>query len=443
MGRSLPQHRLQRSRIVTLIEASRPSPSRLPHPSRRRSLAVAAIVIIAVVSVISHRVGMFTNPQFYAEDGARWFADAYNYGPFKALGFSLAGYFQVVSRLGPVIAAPFGIANQPLIYNICGLLLQVAPAFYFLSSRFETVVPSLWTRLGLSAIYLVMPADTLDVTITAAPFHLVILATLVVIAPKPQRWYWAAFDVSVAILCGLSGPFAYILFPVALLWFLLRRQRFTLLLVAIFAVTLAAQIYAGTLSPRINTSPGASLQSFVLIVSDRIILAGQFGELAHTYVYLAGRHHGTVLATAVCFLALPICVFAALRAPLELRAFGLVALGIVAGGLLSPLVTFSGSQWVDMAISGAGQRYFFMAELAWVFTLMWAASHLPTVGLRRAAWSSFAVVFASGVVISWVYAPIPDYHWPQEARAIASATPGTRLVVPIPPGATTIDLIAK
>ena len=66
-------------------------------------------MLVAAAIVFAHRVDAFTNPQFYAEDG-RWFSDAYNVGPLHALGFALAGYFQVVSRLGPVIAAPFGVA---------------------------------------------------------------------------------------------------------------------------------------------------------------------------------------------------------------------------------------------------------------------------------------------------------------------------------------------
>lgn len=63
---------------------------------------------------------------------------------------------------------------------------------------------------------------------------------------------------------------------------------------------------------------------------------------------------------------------------------------------------------------------------------------------RRAAWVTCAAAFASGVVISWGYAPFPDYHWSQEARAIASATRGTRLVLPVPPGGSwTIEMLVK
>jgi hypothetical protein len=402
-----------------------------------------AIMAVAVAIVILHRVDAFTNPQFYAEDGANWFADAYNYGPIQALGFSLDGYFQVLSRLGPVVAAPFGIANQPLIYNICGVLIQITPVFYFLTSRFDTLVPSFAVRVVLSAVYLLIPAAELDVDITSAPYHLAVLATLVLIAPKPQRWSWRAFDLSAALICGFSGPFAYVLLPVGLLCLSVRRERFTALLSAALAVSLAAQLYATTLSPRPHFGLGANLHDFFFIVSDRVILAGIFAEPGHQHLYLAGRPHGSVIAAALCLVALAVAAYAARKAPWELRLFGLAALGIAAAGLISPLVTAAGNQWGVLATTDAAPRYFFMAEVAWVMTLIWAASRLPHTWMSRVVWVAGAVAFASGFPV-WGYAPFVNYHWPQEVRTIMTSAPGTRLALPIPPGGVwTIDITAR
>lgn len=390
-------------------------------------------MILAVAIVIAHRVDAFTTPQFYAEDGARWFSDAYNFGLLRALGLSLAGYFQVISRLGPVMAAPFGLANEPLTYNICGLLIQVAPVFYLISSRFDTVVSSLWVRVVLSAVYLLMPADELNVDITSAPFHLAVLATLVIVAPTPTRWYWRGFDLTAVLLCGFSGPFVYILFPAAVLWFVVRRKRYTLLIMAVLAVAVAAQFYASRLSPRPEVSLGADLQNFIFIVCDRIILAGIFAEPGHRHVYLAGRPHGLVLAALTCVVTIPLVLFAARRAPWELKLFGLVSLGIVGAGLLSPLVSLTGNQWFVMATSGSAGRYFFMARVALVVTLLWAASRLPRLWMTQTAWAAAALAFATGFPV-WGYTPFVNYHWPQEVRTIQTAKPGTHLVLPIPPG---------
>lgn len=398
-----------------------------------RPLTIALLMLAAIAIVFAHRVDAFTNPEFYAEDGFRWFSDAYNFGPLQALDAASAGSLQVVSRLGPVIAAPFGVANQPLVYNLCGLLVQLAPVLYFLSSRFETVVPKFWLRMALSLIYLLMPDDELNVTITLAPVHLVILATLVVLASQPNRWYWKVFDVSTVLLCGLSGPFVYILFPIAALWYLVRRRRFTLVLLAALAVTLAVQLYVSRVSPRPDVSLGGSVGNLLLILSDRIILAGIFGEPGHRNVYLAGQTHGTVYAGLLCLAALAVTLYAATRAPWELRLFGLTSAGIAAAGLLSPLVSFTGNQWLIMATSDEAGRYFFMARLAWLVTLIWAVGRLPRVWMRRTAWVAGGVAFASGFA-TWGYTPFTNYDWPREARAIQTASPGTKLTLPINPG---------
>jgi hypothetical protein len=391
------------------------------------------VTALACAIVISRRVDAFTSAQFYAEDGSKWFSDAYAHGPFGALLLSYNGYFQLISRLGPVVAAPFNILYAPLIYNIIGLLVQVAPVALLLSSRFDTVVPSLRARLAICTVYVLMPSTELNVDITTAQFHLLVLAVLVIVAPEPRRWYWNAFDVVVVVLCGLSGPFAYVLAPIAALWFIVRQRRFTLVLLALLVATIPIQLYAGLTSPRPHSTLGASLHNLILIISDRIILAGSFAEEGGTHVVLANTSHGALLAAVICLLALPIVVLAALRAPWELRIFGLTALGIAASGLASPLVA-GHDAWAMLIVSRAGERYFLMAQVAWVVTVLWAACRLPRAWMTQTAWVVCAVAFASGLITAWGYPPFPNYHWAQEARSITTASPGTRLELPIPPG---------
>jgi hypothetical protein len=409
-----------------------------------RTASVLGIALLACALVISRRVDAFTNAQFYAEDGSKWFANAYTYGPLGALDLSYNGYFQLVSRLGPVVAAPFGIRSAPLVYNIIGLLLQVAPVAYLLSSRFDPVIPSFTARVVAGAAYILMPSTELNVDITTAQFHLLVLALLVIVAAEPKRWYWSAFDVAVVLLCGLSGPFAYILLPVAALWFLIRRQPFTLLLCFTLAVTIPIQVYADLTSPRLHVPLGASLNNLVLIVSNRIILTGLFAEEGGTHVFLAGTSHGTLFSAVICVLSLPIVVYAAWRAPVALKMFALTALGVAASGLAAPLVSNTGNAWAIMTVSRAGERYFLLAQVAWVITLLWAATRLRRPWLKRTALAVCAVAFGSGLITAWLYPPFQDYHWAQEAREITTATPGTKLVLPIPPGGGwAIDITAK
>jgi len=129
--------------------------------SRKRESRLVAIPLAAALScaiVISRRPDAFTSPQFFAEDGARWFSDAYNLGPWHAIWLSWEGYFQLLSRLAALVEAPFGASNAPLVFNILGLLVQIGPVLYFISGRFQPVVPSVLCRAAISAVYLLMPS---------------------------------------------------------------------------------------------------------------------------------------------------------------------------------------------------------------------------------------------------------------------------------------------
>jgi len=278
-----------------------------------------------------------------------------------------------------------------------------------------------------------MPSTELNVDVASAQFHLAILATLMLVAPPPDRRGWRVFDVATMALCALTGAFVYILLPVALLWWWLRRQRSTAVLCLILLVGLGAQLYAMLLAPRTAAPLGASLRDLAIIVCDRVILAGLFAEAGNTHLFVAGVPDAAVIATGVCLLSLPVLVFAALRAPWELRFFALAAGGIAAAGLAFPLVSASGHQWDIIAYTNAAERYFLMAQVAWVAILLWAASRLPRPALRASGTALIAVAFASGLVAAWTYPAFPNDNWPGEAHAILTARPGTRLSLPIPP----------
>src|SRR6476469_486413 len=96
---------------------------------------------IAALAVISRRPDALLNPQFFAEDGNVWFAEAYNQGWGRALAITHTGYFQPLPRLGAALALVVPLQHAPLIMNIVGLVIQVAPAVFLLSTRAERWAP--------------------------------------------------------------------------------------------------------------------------------------------------------------------------------------------------------------------------------------------------------------------------------------------------------------
>jgi hypothetical protein len=136
--------------------------------------------------------------------------------------------------------------------------------------------------------------------------------------------------------------------------------------------------------------------------------------------------------------------YMSLRAPLELRLFTLIALVSVVGGLAFPLGSAPGMAW-DIFVSGrSGERYFFLAQVAWVVILIWAAAQIPKGWLRGSAWLAIGASMASGIVYAWSYPAFIDYKWSEAARNMNSAPPGKHLVITIPPGLPwTVDITVR
>jgi hypothetical protein len=171
----------------------------------RRPLAFVALVALAMAVAASRRPDAVLNPQFWAEDGAQWFAGAYNQGWLQPFLTAHTGYFQTLSRAVGALGQPLGVASAPLFFNLVALFVQILPGLFILSRRFEPAIPSLGLRCILGAVYLATPNFEVHANITNAQWHLALLAFMVIVAAPSRRWWWRLLDLSALVLCGLSG----------------------------------------------------------------------------------------------------------------------------------------------------------------------------------------------------------------------------------------------
>src|SRR5260370_38241387 len=75
------------------------------------------VFLVAVLVVISRRPDAVMNPQFWAEDGALWYAQAHNLGWWSVLFQPETGYFLSLPRLTSSFAHLLHIAAAPLLVN--------------------------------------------------------------------------------------------------------------------------------------------------------------------------------------------------------------------------------------------------------------------------------------------------------------------------------------
>jgi hypothetical protein len=407
---------------------------------------VGLIAICGALALATRRPDAFTHAQFYAEDGTVWYAQAYNTGALHAFTTSQAGYLQTFPRLVAAVAVllHLGLQWSPLLFNGVGLAVQIAPACFFASSRFDPLISGRWTRVAISTIYLLIPSAELHVDVTNTQWHLVLLAFLVVVAPPAQHRTTVILESLLVGVVSVSGPFGFILLPM-MFWRVVRRKdQASIAILCTAGIFLALQAIAIAHSgPRSSADLGASAQNFIYIISNRVFLAGLFAEDARPYLLAQTFHHAALVADAVFVVGVAILCFASWKGPTLLRWLFYFAGTVLAASLISPLATLTGKQWPLLENPPAVERYFLFAELAWLCCIAWTISKLPRPSLRGALTAVACAPFVIGSVGGWRYAAFANLTPESYQAQVQHSSPGTHLEIPINPPGWGMDLTVR
>src|SRR5277367_3476945 len=106
--------------------------------------------------VVLRRPDMILHAQFYAEDGAIWFATAYNYGWWRVVFSPYEGYLHLLPRLTAGLALLVPMVYAPLVENLVAIAIQALPVSLLLSPRMERW-GTLRLRMILALVYLALP----------------------------------------------------------------------------------------------------------------------------------------------------------------------------------------------------------------------------------------------------------------------------------------------
>jgi hypothetical protein len=194
--------------LISEAHVTKTAPSMIGPDGLRWYWQIAAC-FVAALCVISRQPGALLHPQFYAEDGTVWFAEAYNKGWLHSLWIPYTGYFQTLPRLAAGFALFWPLPLAPLAMNLVGFVIQLLPVPVLLSSRLRTW-GNLMFRSTLAAAYLVLPnSREVNVVVTEAQWHLALVAILLLLARQPRTKFAAVFDAAVFVLCGVTGPFCF------------------------------------------------------------------------------------------------------------------------------------------------------------------------------------------------------------------------------------------
>ena len=392
--------------------------------------AQCLVFVMAAIFVFSRRPDLITHAHFYAEDGAEWYAAAYNTGWLHALTQTAGGYLNTLQRLVASVSLLLPIRYAPLLMNVSGLIIQVLPALFLLSNRCVGWWP-LRIRFLQAAIYVLLPnTREVHILLTNAPFHLAFLAFLVAIAKPPLHWRWKLFDIGVLAVSALSGPFCIVLFPLVLFFWWHRRQPWSLVVIAVLAPLIAIQaleLLLGGYAGRAPVQLGATPMLFMQLVTGQVYVGSLWGENGFSL------HAQLFAVMLVMLLGTSVLLYAVSRATLELRLFVVFAFLILAASLSKPLIGGGLPLWQLLAIDRSA-RYWFFPMLAVLWCLLYCATQRNDRRVRIAACLTF-IAMLHGIVHDHRYPPYPDQNFQLFLRNFAAAPSGTQVLLPdCPPG---------
>jgi hypothetical protein len=404
---------------------------------RLRWCLYVLVFIDAFAIIILRRPDAILHPQFWAEDGFVWYANAYNLGGIRSLFLPMNGYFQTTSRLIAALSQIFPFSIAPLIFNVVAIIIQILPVILIISSRFSPVMPNLNTRMFLSFIYLVLPnSGEIHANLTNAQWHLALLAFMVIVAEPSDRPLWRCFDIGVVLLSGLSGPFSLLLTPIAALRWWLRREKWLhilFLLTGTCAIIQTACLALNMHSSRSHMFLGATPKLFDRILSGQVFLGALIGQRGYEWFV---SHYGlnSMFALIIAMIGLAVVINALLKTPIELRLFILFAILIFCSALIAPQVSDVVPQWQALSTPGWGVRYWFIPMLAFLTILVWMLGRLCS-SMSRVFALLLLSIMAIGIILDWQYPPYTDFHFREYVHKFELSRRGEEVTIPInPPG---------
>jgi hypothetical protein len=392
------------------------------------------VVITGFLIIFSRRPDAIMNPQFWAEDGQRWYADAYQFGiRCLLIPDELGGYFHSVSRLSALMATIFPFVIAPLVMNLIAIAIQLLPASIFLSSRFSNI--ALWKRLIAAFVYFALP-NTYEVNAntTTIQWHLGLLACMVLLAPSTRNWKWHVVDGVVLVLISLDSPIGVVLLPIAAAVWWMRRNRGSAISLAALLPGAVIQALTVLFSHARPAAPnGANWHRLIRILGGQIFMSPLLGNM--TLLHMTWRHFPNYVFAreSIAFVIGLAVLFYALRyAPTEVKLFILFGFTVLSLSLAHPIPGLAHeTQWELLAFPGHGNRYYFLPSISFLVALAWIASCASKIPRRIAG--VLLLMLPLGIVRDWCYPDFADLHFKEYALRFEALAPGAKIEIPLNP----------
>ncbi|MDZ8108407.1 MAG: hypothetical protein RM338_22665 [Nostoc sp. DedQUE12a] len=417
------------------------------NPSERRLLYIHIIMfLLAFILIISRRPDAILNPQFWAEDGTVFYAQAYNNGSLNSLFLPYAGYLHAVPRLTAAFSMLFPLKSAPLVFNLIAIIIQILPVNFLISSRFSKLIPNINYRIFISFLYLALPGCyEIHANITNAQWHIALLIFMALIA-QSSRLLINLLDTILVFIGGLTGPFSIIITP-AISFFILsdrfkekrsytfRSAKFLLLIItAIFQFIVIANDKTG--QDRIS---GLNSNLLSLNTLDKIskILTNQLFFISFLGTKITDRLVKTLpeylynyLSVITVIIGASILFYLLLKSPFALKSFIIFSALIPSAVIASEFPDIS-----EFLLVGFGGRYWFNFILSFSLGVLWLSHQIykKRNHISKILVAIILLLMIVGISSDWQHPPFTDFEFAKYADKFAELPTGQKLLIPINP----------
>ena len=431
------------------------------------------VAIVGTALIFSRRPDAFLNPQFYGNDGPTWFADAWNHGPWANLLHQHNGYLGIWPRSVALVADYLPLTWAPAVFNFAALVAQLAPAVLLAGPRGRGLIRSDPLRLFGVVLYFAVPNSAdMNMILSTSEWHLALLAGMVLaLGPAEDRagagggdMSWTAdaggdttrtagvhttrtagvgvrkatlaADAFVVALSALSGPYAFLLVPVALVQ-LFRSYKTSGVVNMTWAATMTAVTTAASIcqlisllgTPAMRHAPlGTSPHRFWHIVGGQLVIAPIIG-VNHGLSWLKAPPHGIheVASAAGIFFAVAVMVKGGPRH----RLLATFALMVLTASLLSPAPYVDGNvpAWQAFGLAGWGLSYWFIPTVVelWLLLALLEKVKMPARAVIAALLAAVCLIAVPG---DWTYPKFINFHYGHDAARLNKMPPHQSLTFP-------------
>lgn len=378
--------------------------------------------LIGLAALVYRRPDAFTAPQFYAEDGRDFFAQAYALG-WESLFYRTMGYFTVYPRMVDIIGLSSGLplVHMPAFHS-AGCLAMYLMVWWSIFQAFPASIAG--RSLAVLATVLVPVSNEIWMNTTNVQWPMALALPLLCMGRPSRSVLGKARTAFLLIMAAFSGPYALLMAPVVVMELHFRGVR------RFDAVPWTAWIVLA----------GALVNAVALFEHGSVTrTAGSFVGFDPAFIRAAFYQFGFMAVTndlALTPLPVMIGVLALLPAgwwwivrdaPVSQRSFAR-SCGILGVALLGvTLFSYRGDPGSLAPLAGGG-RYFYLPAVLFTWSLL---ASTPGFTAGRSALACLVAVWWGVLTVHgvgrWVHR---DHGWPLYAHALDAGVP---MIVPITP----------